>query len=132
MTKVIKLKNNTYLYGTIIEHGSNNYGSYIKFSNGTMIVHRITSTIRVDINTTWGSLYVGKINDFFVFASQSFIEEPTVLYDIIPTSNTGVFKANYEAPTISTNDIANIWVGRPSVSTNVPLKIEIIAIGRWK
>ena len=37
MAKVIKLKNDTYLYGTIIEEGSNENGEYIKYSNGTLI-----------------------------------------------------------------------------------------------
>ena len=39
MAKVIKLKNNTYLYGTIIEKGNNETGTYLKFSDGTLICY---------------------------------------------------------------------------------------------
>ena len=43
MAQVIKFDNDTYLYGTIIEKGSNSNGKYIKYSDGTLIQYGIIS-----------------------------------------------------------------------------------------
>lgn len=115
----------------IQETGSNGYGSWIKYKNGIMITARTTNTISVDITSAWGNLYVGKINDYYRFP-QYFIEAPTVIYDIIPAASLGCFTAKYNAPIITNEKIDELWVARPNSTTGVLVKVNIIAIGRWK
>ena len=51
MTKVIKLKNDTHLYGTIIAKGSNSNGRYIKYSDGTLICRGVIQCVISGLNT---------------------------------------------------------------------------------
>ena len=59
MAKVIKLKNDTYLYGTIIEEGSNSNGHYVKYSNGILYQHNNMQVYDQAINNSYGSIYQG-------------------------------------------------------------------------
>ena len=69
MAKVIKFDNNTYLYGTIIEKGSNTYGKYIKYSDGTLIQYDMKTVQDQSINNVYGSgIYQGTRDIVFPIA----------------------------------------------------------------
>lgn len=55
MTKIIKFKNDTHLYGTIIAKGSNSNGKYIKFSDGTLICRGQISCSTSAVNTLYSN-----------------------------------------------------------------------------
>ena len=55
MAKVIKFKNNTHLYGTIIEKGSNSNGKFIKFSDGTAICRGNMNISTSAVNTFYSN-----------------------------------------------------------------------------
>ena len=114
----------------VVATGSNQYGSSIKYDNGIMICWRITNPIEVSVTTQWGNLYYGKINDYYRFPAY-FIETPFVIYDILPTTSLGAFKLPYSAPTITSEKIDELYVGRATSATTT-VRTYIIAIGKWK
>lgn len=58
MAKVIKFDNNTYLYGTIIETGSNSNGNYIKYSDGTIICSGLINVGNISYTRQYGSIWL--------------------------------------------------------------------------
>ena len=99
MSKSIKLKNNTYWdidsirangksIGYIVESGSNDNGSWIKFSDGTMICRGVVTTGDVSF-TAWGSLYQYEVPS--VSFPLSFIDVPHIDF----TSNNPSNEYNY-------------------------------------
>lgn len=116
--------------GYIEESGSNNYGEWVKFSDGTMICYREIE-IEFDVSTLWGSLYVGENTTGWDFA-QNFKTIPKVLVDIKNVGSSSLIPANYRAPIISTSSYRNIAVIRPTSNDQVTATVTIFAIGKWK
>ena len=114
----------------IIESGSNTNGSYVKYSDGTMICHRAIETT-MQCNEPWGSLYVGKNTTEYNFP-QTFIVIPQVIVEITPTGNNGCFGGALEKRTITTNSISGFAIFRGTSASEVAIKITLIAIGKWK
>ena len=148
MSKSIKLKNNNYIDSTGITHGrellstilgnkiiydtgTNSIGSWIRYTDGTMITYRTTNQITVNVSNSWGNLYYGKINDYYIFPL-AFKDIPTVLFDIVPTGNAGCFKVMYDEYIVTKEKIDGLYIARPTINTSVPVKLHIIAIGKWK
>ena len=116
----------------IVESGSNAYGNWIKYSDGTMIVTRETYEITVNIDVSWGNIFVGGDYTEWEFPVP-FINVPDlVLFDVNPTTTNGCFKTSYEPTNITKNSIQNVYVGRGTSASDVTFKIHILAIGRWK
>lgn len=116
----------------IIESGSNSKGSWIKYADGTMIVTRETYEISININVSWGNIFIGGDYTEWEFPIP-FINVPgLVLFDVNPTTTNGCFKTSYEPTKITKNSIQNVYVGRGTSASDVTLKIHILAIGRWK
>lgn len=119
----------------IVESGSNENGSYIKYEDGTMIC-TMKKTCNWDMTkgTQWGSLYVWNNNDYIYF-SKSFINIPIVNISIFQTTeDASCFMINYSKPIIEKKFLMNVSVARPTLSTNnnVNVDFHITAIGRWK
>lgn len=116
----------------IVESGSNSKGSWIKYNNGTMIVTRETNEIAIDVNVSWGNIFVGGDYNEWEFPVP-FIKVPNlVLVDVNSTTSNGCFKTSYEPTMITKNSIKNVYVGRGTSASNVTVKIHILAIGKWK
>ena len=116
----------------IVESGSNSKGSWIKYNDGTMIVTRETYEITVNINVSWGNIFVGGDYTEWEFPVP-FINVPDlVLFDVNPTTTNGCFKTSYEPTNITKNSIQNVYVGRGTSASDVTFKIHILAIGKWK
>ena len=123
---------NSVAISNIIESGSNSKGTWVKYSDGTMIVTRETYEITVNINVSWGNIFVGGDYTEWEFPVP-FINVPDlVLFDINSTTTNGCFKTSYEPTNITKNSIQNVYVGRGTSASNVAFKIHILAIGRWK
>ena len=136
---ILKSKNVEYNDGTLkeyldnlIESGSNSSGKYLKFDNGVMIQYQRYST-NVAINTVWGAWYYGTAQcpDF----PQEFVGElPTITATIYPTTGNwciGTLAYGSGKPQSMTT-AGTILCCKPEKANNVPVDIEIIAVGRWK
>lgn len=143
MSKSIKLKNNKYWDSSSISHnrellstkvinssGSNSYGNWIKFEDGTMICTR-TIAVTIDCNNSWGSLYYGQNNDKFNFA-QSFIEQPILNLQYSAAGAMSFIPIAYSGIVIDKDGFKRIEIARPNSATNVGVKVYFIAIGKWK
>lgn len=121
---------NSVAISNIVESGTNQYGNWIKYSDGTMICTRI---IAMTINCTlpWGSLYVGSNTEVWNF-SQTFIEPPIINIKCIMTGSGSFFEGEYSGLVVSNNYFRNIAIMRPSVYNDVKLSVHVIAIGKWK
>ena len=114
------------------ESGSNDLGNYIKYSDGTMIQYQRYATT-VNIGGPWGSLFFGSIScpDY----PQPFVNtEPTVTATVYPTTENWclgnlVYSSDKPQSLVSAGTIMCV---RASTITNLPIIVEIIAIGRWK
>ena len=114
----------------IFESGSNQYGYYIKFGDGTMICCREIS-VTLDVSNAWGSLYYGQDATEWTFA-KTFSEVPKVLCSIRNTSSNSCMQIGYNAPVITKSSYKNIAVARPTANSSVSVIVTIFAIGRWK
>lgn len=143
MAKSIKLKNNKYWDSSSISHnrellstkvinssGSNSYGNWIKFEDGTMICTR-TIAVTIDCTNSWGILYYGQNNDKFNFA-QSFIEPPILNLQYSMTGAMSFIPIVYSGIVIDKDGFKKIEIARPNSVTNVGVKVYFIAIGKWK
>lgn len=141
MSKSIKLKNDTYWdidsirangksIGYIVESGRNEYGDWIKFSNGLMICERtIKTTLACD--GTWGNLFVGQDETVWNFA-QEFVEIPKIIRDLRTTTSTSAWLINYSAPIVTKKYYQYFSIARATISTSVQVEFTIRAIGKWK
>ena len=118
--------------GYVVESGSNTKGTWVKYSDGTMIVTRETYETTININVSWGNIFVGGDYTEWEFPVP-FINAPDlVLFDVNSTTTNGCFKTSYEPTKITKNSIQNVYVGRGTSASDISFKIHILAIGKWK
>ena len=119
---------------SVVESGSNNNGSWIKFADGTMIC-RFTQIINVAVTNAWGSLYGGKfsVHDY----PQEFIDIPETSITLVANNdgNYGGWIGNNGGtddirPT--KKNIGEFVMLRPTTTSNGNYKVQVIAIGKWK
>lgn len=112
--------------GYIVDAGSNSNGSYIKYSDGTMIcTKKVKGTI--DITKTWYTLYIGSLN--LGSSPQTFITTPVVNYSMIGEY---AFLGGSSSAKPTIDNLGSIMLIRPSSQSNTSYEIDIVAIGRWK
>ena len=112
--------------GVIVESGSNDNGSWIKYSDGTMICYKSTGEIDMNITTSWGSLYEGNIS-VGNFPAE-FIETPTI--SVTPfSSGMLIEQGGIDASKTSWGNITGV---RPNSVENVKARFHLMAIGKWK
>ena len=119
---------------SVVESGSNNNGSWIKFADGTMIC-RFTQIINVAVTNAWGSLYGGKfsVHDY----PQEFIDIPEASITLVANNdgNYGGWIGNNGGtddirPT--KKNIGEFVMLRPTTTSNGYYKVQVIAVGKWK
>lgn len=115
----------------IIESGSNENGSYIKYADGTQICRK-TIFGTVDITTSvMGSFYYGSVN-LGNFAS-SFLERPTIVVSPQTQSGTQYFLSGSPGATHGDEFLfGEVTLLRPTSRANLAYILDAIAIGRWK
>lgn len=113
----------------IVESGSNANGSYIKWSDGTMICTKRVSLSDIPLTATWGVLYdSGSTNIDLGNYAQSFVGENPILSLQVASANGCWVEGIYDN---SLSHIAKI-VLCSGTSKTVSILLDIIAIGRWK
>lgn len=116
----------------IIESGSNNNGSWVKYSDGRMeISKRVSGT--ADITTAWGAIYTSdniSLGDYPV----SFVERPIVnISSLTATDSQYILTAiNLSTNTDDNINIGTICILRPNSRAGTPYIFDITATGRWK
>ena len=111
---------------SVVESGSNDNGSWIKYSDGTMICYKSTGEIDMNITTPWGSLYEGNIS-VGNFPAE-FIETPTI--SVTPFgSGMLIEQGGIDASKTSWGNITGV---RPNSVENVKARFHLMAIGKWK
>ena len=119
---------------SVVESGSNNNGSWIKFADGTLIC-KFTQIINVAVTNAWGSLYGGKfsVHDY----PQEFIDIPEASITLVANNdgNYGGWIGNNGGtddirPT--KKNIGEFVMLRPTTTSNGIYKVQVIAIGKWK
>lgn len=115
--------------GYIVESGSNDNGSWIKYSDGTMICTKTTSII-TPITSPWGALYESGDVILGQFP-QAFISNPRVSVTNNSSSGAGaLIEAVFE---VTTTSAGKCWLCRgTSRDSQTPYVLDIIAIGKWK
>jgi hypothetical protein len=110
----------------IIESGSNDNGSYIKYEDGTMICHT-RKTITIAVNNAWGSLYASEVIAALTYPVP-FIKTPTISFGVESAISVWAMCAE------PGNNIRTPKFYLVSGVTNnlAYFDIEYIAIGKWK
>lgn len=114
--------------GYIVESGSNDNGSWVKYSDGTMICTKKITFTNVVINNTWGSVYETASTISFGDYAQEFIETPNVSITLADGST--CFCESFTGRTKTS--IGGTWLWKPAVEANGTMTFDIIAIGKWK
>jgi hypothetical protein len=113
------------ILGTIIESGSDENGSWVKYSDGTMICYKNKSFGDIYIGSVWGSMYESaklEIGDFpqpFVGNFPSIFIMPLGAYLIERNQS------------FSLTSFGSFWVVRPDQATR-NVQVSCFAIGKWK
>ncbi len=125
----IKLKDNKELYGTIIEKGNNINGTFIKFSDGTMICygtkqHTVKITQKLNESLYYG--YIDSVSDFPI----SFKEPPTVFFSHHTIGSIFAIQP-YKIETITKSQTGGVYPIAPKLITE-GVSISYFAIGKYK
>lgn len=121
---------NSVAISSIVESGTNSYGSWIKYYDGTMICTRKIE-MTISCNQQWDSLYYGTDTNQWNFP-QTFIAPPTMSIKCIKTGSGSFFAGEYTGLEIGNSYFKNIDIKRPNSFNNIEVAVHVIAIGRWK
>ena len=109
---------------SIVESGSNDNGSWVKFADGTMICYG-SFDLYLDNFVAWGSLYSQDYENPLNFP-QTFTSINACLVE-----NSGNAAAFISRVAYNTNGITKLSPARPTASTST-YTFSYIAIGKWK
>ncbi len=116
--------------GYIVESGSNDNGSWIKYSDGSMICYG-NKDVTLDCSQTWGNLFVGRYENYISFP-QEFIDIPLLQIHTRSTTNASSWLISYDKTTVSKSNFYEVDIARATANNSVPITITFIAIGKWK
>ena len=108
----------------IVESGSNTNGSYIKYSDGTMICYGSTSLNEVSVSDYYS--FCKRTNSLTITFPMEFDEVPNVT---ITNQGFGIF--SYTINNITANNFSYYAFTYPSGS-NISGSLQYVAIGKWK
>lgn len=108
----------------IIQSGSNTNGSYIKYSDGTMICYGSTSLNEVSVSDYYS--FCKRTNSLTITFPMEFDEVPNVT---ITNQGFGIF--SYTINNITANNFSYYAFTYPSGS-NISGSLQYVAIGKWK
>ena len=111
--------------GQIIESGSNTNGSYIKFSDGTMICRKYINFGQKAISNEWGSFYESEKMTIGNYP-EPFIEIPQIF--VMPLNT---FFIEKDSTSISKTSWGDFYATRPASAT-IYIPVDCFAIGKWK
>lgn len=116
----------------VVESGSNENGSWTKWSDGTMICRNKVDNIAIEIKQNMSNkniIYYGYVNDGWTYFPQEFIEPPTTILNLNTSSN--CFGIQPYALQYSDRPPGFYPLSVDPTLTGV-ISISYIAIGKWK
>lgn len=113
---------------SIVESGSNDNGSWIKYSDGTMVCIKKVEFTGVVIDDAWGTVYSSKNTFNFGDYAQEFIEIPNV--SITLAEGATCFCETFSGRTKTS--IGSTWLWKPAVEVSGTMTFDVIAIGKWR
>ena len=111
-----------------VESGSNSEGSWIKYSDGSMICYKTIIATGINVDNPWGNLYENSSAIQLGNFAQTFKERPIV--SLNKSSGQGCWVQVHD--NISTTSAGRCYVASATSRSNASLTFEIIAIGKWK
>lgn len=111
---------------SIVEQGSNAFGSYIKFADGTLICTKKHS-FQTTCTNAWGSMFDSPDITIGWFPA-TFTDTPTVT--AVSTGANSCFLEGVRDTTAST--WGKMWICRPVSTGSADYVVDLIAIGKWK
>lgn len=118
---------------SIVESGSNANGNWIKYADGTMICTQTLNLNDVNVNSTWGNLYVyTEVDNTWHNFPQEFTRVDGFSIEISNMARTnGFWLGDYGRRKVESSRWKGLCLLRPT-SDVVSAEIKVIAIGRWK
>lgn len=112
--------------GYIVESGSNNNGSWIKYSDGRLItMHKVTRTLAR--TSTWGNMYESTTQADLGNYPMAFKDIPFV-YVTLHEVNASLEAVQFS----SANNAGKVYILAPTSSESADYTFQVLAIGRWK
>lgn len=109
----------------IVESGTNTNGTYVKYSNGTMICYNTVSHENVSITSAWGVFYESTLLSLGDYA-KPFTSVPT----LVLTSHFPNFVEKYAND--SETSPGGFYACKPKSASSENVRVSYIAIGKWK
>ena len=129
----LNAENLNYNFSHIVESGSNEKGSWTKWSDGTMICERQVDITDLNISAQWGTglfyEYIQAPYDYISFP-QPFIKKPTVSLEL-DWGDTHTFAFVLGCAQITNTYIYDVGLARGSAGT-FNGTLHVIAKGKWK
>ena len=116
----------TNLPGTIVESDSNANGTYVKFSDGTMICYKNIS-LNININKEWGNVYENTTAANLGSWAATFTATPSM--GVLTIGGAGIWVQTINNASTTSCGSA-FFVSATSGTKNT--MFSIIGIGRWK
>lgn len=131
MTKVIRLKNDTYLNGTVIESGSNTNGNYVKYADGRMECWGKKTLNNIPItSTTQSGVYISSWQAGITYAKE-FISVPDIQNIFVHHTATRIW-LEPQIGALTKSSTSGYFLVSESSTTLSEVTIGYFAIGRWK
>lgn len=112
--------------GYIVESGSNDNGSWIKYSDGRLItMHKVTRNLAR--TSTWGNMYESTTQADLGNYPMAFKDIPFV-YVTLHEVNASLEAVQFS----SVNNAGKVYVLAPTLSEGADYVFHILAIGKWK
>lgn len=112
--------------GYIVESGSNNNGSWIKYSDGRLItMHKVTRTLAR--TSAWGNMYESTTQADLGNYPMAFKDIPFV-YVTLHEVNASLEAVQFS----SANNAGKVYILAPTSSESADYTFQVLAIGRWK
>lgn len=112
--------------GYIVESGSNNNGSWIKYSDGRLItMHKVTRTLAR--TSAWGNMYESTTQADLGNYPMAFKDIPFV-YVTLHEVNASLEAVQFS----SANNAGKVYILAPTSSKSADYTFQVLAIGRWK
>lgn len=112
--------------GYIVESGSNDNGSWIKYSDGRLItMHKVTRTLAR--TSAWGNMYQSTTQADLGNYPMAFKDIPFV-YVTLHEVNASLEAVQFS----SANNAGKVYILAPTSSKSADYTFQVLAIGRWK
>ena len=121
---------NELLNKSISESGTNSNGTYVKFTDGTMICYN-KQTFNTSITTPSGALFISNNLNMNNYPA-SFTELPAVTLNVVRLGSSYPFSAYKTSESTLTKPPTIRIANSEAVTSSLDYIVDYVSIGRWK